>query len=73
MGLDLSGQSAYDKVERWSGWRDLNSRPLNPQTSAACPRTSPDVQFSLKIRILHLQVFRWTNPNGGQNGGQTHI
>jgi hypothetical protein len=56
----------------WSGWRDLNSRPLDPQTSAACPRTSPHVQFSLKIRVLHFGVFRWTNPNGGQNGGQTH-
>jgi hypothetical protein len=56
----------------WLGWRDLNSRPLDPQTSAACPRTSSCVQFSLKIRILHLGVFRWTNPNGGQNGGQTH-
>jgi hypothetical protein len=43
---------------------------FDPQTSAACPRTSPDVQFSLKIRILRLGVFRWTNPNGGQNGGQ---
>ena len=51
---------------------DLNSRPLDPQTSAACPRTSTDVHFSLKIRILHLGAFRWTNPNGGQNGGQTH-
>jgi hypothetical protein len=45
---------------------------VDPQTSAACPRTSPDVQFSLKIRILHLGAFRWTTPNGGQNGGQTH-
>src|SRR5215211_2873373 len=44
----------------------------DPQTSAACPRTSPEVQFSLKIGISHLGVFRWTNPNGGQNGGQTH-
>ena len=50
----------------------LNSRPLDPQTSAARPRTSSDVQFSLKIRILHLGGFRWTNPNGGQNRGQTH-
>jgi hypothetical protein len=33
---------------------------------------SPHVQFSLKIRILHAGVFRWTDPNGGQNGGQTH-
>jgi hypothetical protein len=65
-------QTCSDKVFRSSGWRDLNSRPLDPQTSAACPRTSPDVQFSLRIRILHLSVFRWTDPNGGQNGGQTH-
>ena len=55
-----------------SGWRDLNSRPLDPQTSAACPRMSPHGQFSLKIRILYLGVFRWTNPNGGQDGGQPH-
>jgi hypothetical protein len=33
---------------------------------------SPHVQLSLKIWILHLGAFRWTNPNGGQNGGQTH-
>jgi hypothetical protein len=33
---------------------------------------SGDVQFSLKIWIPHLRGFRWTNPNGGQNGGQTH-
>jgi hypothetical protein len=33
---------------------------LDPQTSAACPPTSSDVQFSLEIRILHLGVFRWT-------------
>jgi hypothetical protein len=45
---------------------------LDPQTSAVGPQTSADVQFSLKIWILHLGVFRWTNPNGGQNGGQTH-
>jgi hypothetical protein len=46
---------------------------LEPQTSAACTWTSPDVQFSLKIRTLHLGTFRWTNRNvPGQNGGQTH-
>jgi hypothetical protein len=33
---------------------------FDPQTSAACPRTSTDVRFSLKIRILHLDVSRWT-------------
>jgi hypothetical protein len=36
---------------------------LNPQASAACPRTSPDVQFSLEIRILHIAYF----------GGQTQM
>jgi hypothetical protein len=41
----------------------LNSRPLDPQTSAACLRTSTNVQFSLKIRILHL----------GDFGGQTQM
>ena len=30
-----------------SGWRDLNSRPLDPQTSAARPSTSTDVRFPL--------------------------
>jgi hypothetical protein len=29
----------------------------DPQTSAACPRTSKDVRFSLKIRILHWAHF----------------
>jgi hypothetical protein len=55
-----------------SGWRDLNSRPLDPQTSAARPRTSSYIQFSLKLSIFDLRGFRWTNTNGGQNGGQTH-
>jgi hypothetical protein len=36
-----------------SGWRDLNSRPLDPQTSAACPRRSPDAQFSNTNRGLY--------------------
>ena len=39
---------------------------LDPQTSAARPRMSGYVQFSLKIRIPHLHGFRWTNPNGCQ-------
>jgi hypothetical protein len=32
----------------------------------------PDVQFSLKIRILHLGAFRWTNPNGGRTHSRTN-
>jgi hypothetical protein len=31
MGLAASGQNASDKAKHWSGWRDLNSRPLDPQ------------------------------------------
>ena len=65
-------QYASDKHFHLSGWPDLNRRPLDPQTSAACPRTSSDVQFPQKIWTLHLAGFRWTNPNGCQNGGQTH-
>src|SRR4029453_14759133 len=56
----------------WSGWRDLKSRSLDPQTSAAlCADVSRRPTF-LKIRILHSGVFRWNTPNGGQNGSQTH-
>jgi hypothetical protein len=64
--------SVMGKIIAVPAGQDKNSWLFDPQTSAACPRTSPDVQFSLRIRILHLGVFRWTNPNGGQNGGQTH-
>jgi hypothetical protein len=37
---------ASDK-ETLSGWQDLNSRPFDPQTSAARPSTSTDVRFPL--------------------------
>jgi hypothetical protein len=61
------------RQDHHSGSRqDKNLWLFDPQTSAACPPMSSDVQFSLEIRILHFGVFRWTNPNGGQNGGQTH-
>src|SRR5215213_7915187 len=75
-GLRRSAAANSQAFDGWreaysSGWRDLNSRPLDPQTSAAYPRMSTDVQFPLKIRILKLGVLRWTDPNGGQNGGQT--
>jgi hypothetical protein len=36
----------------------LNPRALDPQTSAAWPRTSSGVQFSLEIRVLELGAFR---------------
>jgi hypothetical protein len=34
-GRVMEGQTQPDKPLRWSGWRDLNSRRLDPQTSAA--------------------------------------
>src|SRR5512133_3345942 len=45
---------------------------LDPQPSAARPPRSSHVQFPLEIRTSHSGGFWWTNPNGGQNGGQTH-
>jgi hypothetical protein len=61
------------RQDHHSGSRqDKNLWLFDPQTSAACPRTSPDVQFSLKIRILHLGIFRWTSPKWWSNGGQPH-
>jgi hypothetical protein len=44
----------------------LNPRALDPHTSAAGRRMSPDIQFSLEIRILDLDAVRWTKANGGQ-------
>jgi hypothetical protein len=54
------------------GGEDKNSWLFDPQTSAACPQMSSDVQFSLKIRILHTLGFLRTKSRWGQNGGQTH-
>src|SRR5215203_6998999 len=75
-GLRRSAAANSQAFDGWreaysSGWRDLNSRPLDPSTSAACPGTSTDIQLSLKIRTLYSGAFRWTNANGGQDGGQT--
>jgi hypothetical protein len=67
-----AGPTRSDEVDRLVGLARFDSRPRDPQSSAACPQTSSDARFSLKIGISHLGVFRWTNPNGGQNGGQTH-
>ena len=33
MDPSLNGQSAADKAMSRSGWRDLNSRPLDPQNN----------------------------------------
>ena len=64
--------SVMGKIIAVPAGQDKKSWLFDPQTSAACPRTSTDVKLSLKIGISHSGVFRWTNPNGGQNGGQTH-
>ena len=56
------GSTRSSAMARSSRWRRARQvlMALDPQTSAASPRTSTDVQFSLKIRILHLGVLRWT-------------
>jgi hypothetical protein len=60
------------KIIAVAAGKTKNSWLLTPRHRQRVRETSTDVQSSLKIRILHLGVFRWTNPNGGQNGGQTH-
>jgi hypothetical protein len=54
--------SVMGKIIAVAAGQDKNSWLFDPQTSAACPGTSPDVRLSLKIRILHMGVFWWTNP-----------
>ena len=54
--------SVMGKIIAAAAGQDKNSWLFDPQTSAACPGTSPDVRLSLKIRILHMGVFWWTNP-----------
>jgi hypothetical protein len=60
-------QTCSDKVFRLSGWRDLTR---DPAPCIGSVRTSPDVHFP-KNKDFYL-AFRWTDPYGGQNGGQTH-
>ena len=49
MGLAASGQNASDKAEYLSGWRDLNSRPLDPHIGL--PRVSSVNYFSLASMV----------------------
>jgi hypothetical protein len=51
MDRDLNGRCACDKGERWSGWRDLNSRPLDPQIGP--PRLSSLNHLSLVSIVDH--------------------
>src|SRR5918993_1545472 len=65
--VDARTRSSVIGRDHHSCWRArLELMALDPQTSAAGPRTSPDVEFSLEIRILDLCAFRWTKANGGQ-------
>jgi hypothetical protein len=55
MEVELSGELASDKERYRSGWRDLNSRPLDPQSSALRPPESVLVRsrWSQPICLLH--------------------
>jgi hypothetical protein len=54
-----AGRKIIRHAARSSQWqRGIQEHmALDPQTSAACPRMSPHVQFYLKIRSIHLCVF----------------
>ena len=43
----------------WSEWRDLNSRPLDPQSSALPTALHPDICLSLSYRsqLVHISTF----------------
>ena len=70
----LTGRKIIRHAARSSRWqRGIQEHmALDPQISAARPRTSAGIQGSLKIGILDLGVLRWADPNRGQNGGQTY-
>jgi hypothetical protein len=39
------GQMACDKAVHRSGWRDLNSRPLDPQIGGLVVSCAPELRF----------------------------
>ena len=43
----------------WSEWRDLNSRPLDPQSSALPTALHPDINLSLPL-VVSLYILAWT-------------
>ena len=43
----------------WSEWRDLNSRPLDPQSSALPTALHPDIQLLLSLAVS-LYILAWT-------------
>jgi hypothetical protein len=49
MDLEASCESAADKGKPWSGWRDLNSRPFDPQIG---PRRLSSVNHLSLVSIV---------------------
>ena len=43
----------------WSEWRDLNSRPLDPQSSALPTALHPDMNLLLSL-VVSLYILAWT-------------
>jgi hypothetical protein len=60
-----STRSSAMEDHRGGGGQDKNSWLLTPGIGRVSKYASA-VQCPLKIGILHLGVFQWTNPNGGQ-------
>ena len=45
-GTDIIEKSVFEKtLFSWSEWRDLNSRPLDPQSSALPTALHPEIKF----------------------------
>jgi hypothetical protein len=59
-------------VSVWRGSDKTGTHGALPRDIGSVSMDVPARPNFLKIRILHIGAFRWTNPNGGQNGGQTH-
>ena len=69
MDLDLSSQNASDKVKHLSGWRDLNSRPLDPQIGGSHYAALPERAGPMKAarNVLACCRARCVGPKLGPN------
>ena len=56
-GLDKKSAEPKGSTDFWSEWRDLNSRPLDPQSSALPTALHPDSREYNTINNVILQVF----------------
>ena len=54
--LSLFGRNS---VLFWSEWRDLNSRPLDPQSSALPTALHPDIYLLLSL-VVSFYILAWT-------------